>query len=316
MLRLARENPAWGHRRIHGELLTLGITVAASTVWQILKDVEIDPAPERTTTTWSAFLRSQADALLAWDFFETATLSGIRLHVLAAIEHASRRVHVLGVTAHPTACWVAQAARNLVMDLEDAGIRVVLSGVRIPRMNAIMERWIRSCRRELLDRTLIWNQRHLLRALREYERFYNTHRPHQASPTPDRYNHCHNQRPTKQLSPTSTSADGNDWEASSTSTTTQPDLHGRHSRHAQGRHRQAGFHVTLRATRSRNASRAGRAEYPPQGQRGRDRGPQVVERAGRRPLLLPSHRQTPHEHRPSSRVEAGSGNTKPHETPR
>ncbi|MEU4446532.1 integrase core domain-containing protein [Actinosynnema sp. NPDC050801] len=205
VLRLAQENPAWGYRRIHGELLVLGIKIAASTVWQILKDAGIDPAPERTTTTWSAFLRSQADALMACDFFETTTLNGTRLHVLAVIEHASRRIRVLGATAHPTASWVTQAARNLAMDLEDegrharflirdrdgkypalfdavladAGIQVVLSGVRIPRMNAIMERWIRSCRRELLDRTLIWNRQHLLHALREYERFYNTHRPHQ-----------------------------------------------------------------------------------------------------------------------------------------
>ncbi|MEU4806897.1 helix-turn-helix domain-containing protein [Actinosynnema sp. NPDC023587] len=102
-LRLARENPAWGYRRIHGELLVLGIKVAASTVWQILQDTGIDPAPERTTTTWTAFLRSQADALPACDFFETTTLSGTHLHVLAVIEHASRRVKVLGTTAHPTA---------------------------------------------------------------------------------------------------------------------------------------------------------------------------------------------------------------------
>ncbi|KOX30130.1 integrase [Saccharothrix sp. NRRL B-16348] len=202
---MARENPAWGYRRIHGELLVLGIKVAASTVWQILQDAEIDPAPERTSTTWSTFLRSQAAALLACDFFETTILNGTRLHVLAVIEHPSRRIRVLGATAHPTASWVTQAARNLVMDLEDAGrhacflirdrdgkypalfdavlsgtgIQVVLSGVRIPRMNAIMERWIQSCRRELLDRTLIWNQQHLLHALHEYERFYNTHRPHQ-----------------------------------------------------------------------------------------------------------------------------------------
>ena len=205
VLRLARENPAWGYRRIHGELVMLGIKVAASTVWQILKDAGIDPAPKRTSTSWPAFLRSQASALLACDFFETSTLSGTRLYVLAVIEHASRRIRVLGATAHPTTSWVTQAARNLVMDLEDqdrharflirdrdgkftalfdavladAGIQVVLSGVRVPRMNAIMERWIHSCRRELLDRTLIWNQQHLLHALREYEHFYNTHRPHQ-----------------------------------------------------------------------------------------------------------------------------------------
>jgi transposase InsO family protein len=194
-----------GYRRIHGELLVLGIKVAASTVWQILKDAGIDPTPQRTATTWSAFLRSQADALLACDFFETCTISGARLYVLVVIEHVSRRIRVLGATAHPTASWVTQAARNLVMDLEDAdsptrflirdrdgkflalfdtvladaGIQIVLSGVRIPRMNAIMERWIRSCRRELLNRTLIWNQPHLRHALHEYEEFYNTHRPHQ-----------------------------------------------------------------------------------------------------------------------------------------
>ena len=97
------------------------IKIAASTVWQILQDAGIDPAPERTTTTWSAFLRSQADTLLACDFFETTTLSGTRLYVLAVIEHASRRIRVLGATAHPTAAWVTQAARNLAMDLDDAG---------------------------------------------------------------------------------------------------------------------------------------------------------------------------------------------------
>ena len=205
VLRLARENPGWGYRRIHGELLVLGIKVAASTVWEMLRQAGIDPVPDRTSTTWASFLRSQADALLACDFFETVTLTGARLHVLAVIEHATRRIRILGATAHPTASWVAQAARNLVMDLEDAGsqarflirdrdgkfpglfdavlkdagIEMVLSGVQMPRMNAVMERWVQTCRRELLDRTLIWNQQHLLHALREFEQFYNEHRPHQ-----------------------------------------------------------------------------------------------------------------------------------------
>jgi hypothetical protein len=127
------------------------------------------------------------------------------MYILAIIEHASRRVRVLGVTAHPTAAWVAQAARNLVMDLEDAGCRMkylirdrdgkypatfdavladagitrVRSGVRGSRMNSLMERWACTCRRELLDRTLIFNQRHLVHTLREFEIFYNGHRPHQ-----------------------------------------------------------------------------------------------------------------------------------------
>ncbi len=205
VLRLVRENPSWGYRRVHGELLTLGVKVAASTVWEILRDAGIDPAPDRAATTWAGFLRSHAEALLAADFFETVTLTGTRVYVLAVVEHASRRVRILGATGHPSAAWVSQTARNLVMDLEDAGCRVkylirdrdgkypalfdavladaginvVLSGVRIPRMNAVMERWVRTCRRELLDRTLILNQRHLLHALREYEVFSNRHRPHQ-----------------------------------------------------------------------------------------------------------------------------------------
>jgi putative transposase len=206
VLRLARENPSWGYRRLHGELLVLGVKVAPSTVWEILREAGIDPAPERSSSTWADFLRSQADALLACDFLETVTLSGTRMYVLAVIEHATCRIRILGATAHPSTAWVTQAARNLVMDLDDAGsaakylirdrdgkfpplfdavladagIKVVLSGVQIPRMNAIMERWVRTCRRELLDRALIWNQRHLLHALREFEAFYNGHRPHQA----------------------------------------------------------------------------------------------------------------------------------------
>jgi hypothetical protein len=90
-------------------------------VWEILQQAEIDPAPERTSTTWASFLRSQAGALLACDFFETVTFTGTHLYVLAVIEHATRRIQILGATPHPTASWVAQAARNLVMDLQDAG---------------------------------------------------------------------------------------------------------------------------------------------------------------------------------------------------
>jgi hypothetical protein len=191
---------------VHGELVTLGVQVAASTVWEILQAEGIDPAPDRSATTWAGFLRSQANAILSCDFIKTVTLAGGRQHILAAIEHSTRRVRILGTTAHPTASWVAQAARNLVMDLEDAGstvkylirdrdakypivfdkilseagIQVVLTGVRMPRMNAIMERWVQTCRRELLNRTLIWNERHLRHALHEFEQHYNAHRPHQA----------------------------------------------------------------------------------------------------------------------------------------
>ncbi|KUL20948.1 integrase core domain-containing protein [Streptomyces regalis] len=204
VLRLARENPSWGYRRIHGELAALGVKVAASTVWEILRAHGILPAPERQNTTWADFLRSQADALLACDLFETRTLTGARLYVFAVIEHATRRIRILGATAHPTAQWIVQLGRNLLMDLEDAGskakflirdrdskftaafddlladagLKVVTTGIRIPRMNSLTERWIQTCRRELLDRTLIWNRSHLLHALRVFEAHYNQHRPH------------------------------------------------------------------------------------------------------------------------------------------
>jgi putative transposase len=206
ILRLVRENPTWGYRRIHGELATLGIKVAASTVWEILRVEGIDPAPDRSTTTWADFLRGQAHALLAVDFIETITVTGQRQYILAVIEHATRRIRILGTTAHPTAVWVTQAARNLVMDLDDAGVKVrylirdrdakfpalfdrilgdtgietVRTSIRTPRMNSIMERWVRTCRRELLDRTLIWNERHLRQCLHQFELHHNEHRPHQA----------------------------------------------------------------------------------------------------------------------------------------
>jgi putative transposase len=142
---------------------------------------------------WAEFLRSQAQGILALDFFTADLLNGTKVYVLAAIEHGSRCVRVLGATEHPVQSWVIQQARNLLMDLEDAGtrvkfvlhdrdasftqafdavfqaagIRIVRSAVQTPRMNSIMERWIGSCRRELLDRTLLGNQRHLMTVLRE-----------------------------------------------------------------------------------------------------------------------------------------------------
>lgn len=92
VLRLARENPRWGYRRPHGELLVLGVKMAASTVWEILKEADVGPPAERALSTWADFLRSQADALLACDFFEAVTLSGTRLYVFAVIGHAGQRI--------------------------------------------------------------------------------------------------------------------------------------------------------------------------------------------------------------------------------
>jgi transposase len=179
VLRLARENESWGYRRIHGELAGLGIAVAPSTVWQILKDAGISPAPRRDGPGWAEFLRSQAQGIVALDFFTADLLNGTKVYVLAVIEHGTRRIRVLGATENPVQSWVVQQARNLLMDLEDAGmsvkfvlhdrdasftaafdavfqaagVRVIRSAIQAPRMDSIMERWIGSCRRELPDRT-------------------------------------------------------------------------------------------------------------------------------------------------------------------
>ena len=119
VLEMACDNPAWGYRRIHGELTGLGYTLAPSTVWKILNDAGIDPAPNRHGQTWRAFLAAQAHTILAADFFHVDTVFLRRLYVLFFIEHTTRRVHLAGITAHPTGPWVTQQARNLLMDLGD-----------------------------------------------------------------------------------------------------------------------------------------------------------------------------------------------------
>ncbi len=206
VLHLAAENPTWGYRRITGELAGLGQKVGAATVWRILHTAGIDPVPRRSGPSWSQFLRTQAEGILACDFFHADTITLTRLYCFAVVEHASRRVQVLGVTANPTGPWVAQQARNLMLDLGDRaggfrflirdrdskftglfdevfraeGIRIVLTAPEAPRMNAIMERWVGSVRREVLDRMFVINAAHLRKILSEYESHFNGHRPHRA----------------------------------------------------------------------------------------------------------------------------------------
>jgi len=206
VLRMARENPTWGYRRVHGELCRLGCKIGASTVWAILQRAGVDPAPQRTAVSWRLFLRAQAKGALAVDCFTVDTVPLKRLYVLFVIEVATRRVHVLGVTAHPSGEWVAQQARNLLMALEDRvsrfrflvrdrdakftavfdavfaaeAIQVLITPVRAPRANAYAERWVGTVRREVLDRMLIFGCRQLRAVLAEYLDHYNGHRPHRA----------------------------------------------------------------------------------------------------------------------------------------
>ena len=206
IIRMARENPAWGHRRIQGELARLGYAIAASTVWEILHAAGIDPAPRRAGPTWRQFLTAQAHAIVACDFLVVETVLLQRLYVLVFIEHGTRRLHVAGVTARPTGAWAVQRARNLAMDVGDRlgtlrflihdrdpvfttafgevfkaeGLRIITTLPKTPRMNAICERVNGTLRRELLDRILIVGERHLALVLREYVAHYNGHRPHQS----------------------------------------------------------------------------------------------------------------------------------------
>ena len=123
VVRLAGENPECGYRRIQGELVGLGIRVAASTVWGILKEAGIDPAPRRAGPGWAEFLRQQASSILECDFLTVDTVFFKQLYVLFFIELATRRVRIAGVTTNPDGRWVVQQARNVVMELEDDGVR-------------------------------------------------------------------------------------------------------------------------------------------------------------------------------------------------
>jgi len=206
VLQLARENFTWGYRRIHGELAMMGIRLAPSSVWSILRRHNIDPMPGRTGLSWAEFLRSQASSMLGCDFFTVDTVLLRRLYVLFFIEIDTRRVYVMGITANPVGAWVVQQARNLTMALAGRAclarflvrdrdtkftasfdevfrseqIRIIRTPVRAPRANAIAERFVGTISRECLDRMLVFNRCHLELVLREYVDHYNTHRPHRS----------------------------------------------------------------------------------------------------------------------------------------
>ena len=193
--RSGKENPLWGYRRIHGELTKLGVTIAPSTVYEILRAAGIGPAPRRAGPTWRQFLHAQAAGIVEVDFLHVDTVLLKRLYVLVFIEHGTRRMHVGGVTANPTGEWAVQQARNLALTLGERfenfrflirdrgsnftgsfdavfqanGTRILQTAVQAPRMNATCERLLGTLRRELLDRILILSEAHLRAALIEYQ---------------------------------------------------------------------------------------------------------------------------------------------------
>jgi putative transposase len=205
VVRLAKENPRWGYRRIQGELGKLGVRLAASTIAKILKDHGFGPAPRRSGPTWRAFLRAQASGVVATDFFHVDTVLLKRLYVLFFIELGRRRIWITGVTAHPNGGWVTQQARNVTSELADQeistkflvrdrdtkyvgsfdnvfraeGAEILQTPYRAPNANAFAERFVRTVRSECLDHQLVVNEAHLERILRSYARHYNGHRPHQ-----------------------------------------------------------------------------------------------------------------------------------------
>jgi putative transposase len=211
ILRLARENPRWGYRRIQGELKKLGMSVSATTIRTVLLRNGLRPAPRRASVTWRAFLRAQASAIVATDLFTVETVRLKTLYILFCIELHTRRVRLAGVTDPPNGQWVVQqraracsmrreaettagtsAPQFLIRDrdskftraLDDVftsdGIRVIQTPIQAPNANAFAERWVRTVRQECLDWMLIWGRRHLEGVLDEYVRPYNEERPHRS----------------------------------------------------------------------------------------------------------------------------------------
>jgi putative transposase len=206
VVRLARENPGWGYRRVQGELGGLGIKLAASTVRTILREAGIEPAPKRLEQNWREFLRAQAASILECDFLTVDTLFLKRFYVLFFIELASRRVHLAGITTNPEGRWVTQQARNLLIEPGDKGIRprflvrdrdstftrdfdqafrsegirVIKAPLQAPKARAHPERWVGTARRACLDRLLIIGRRQLEHVVHEYALHDNAHRPHRS----------------------------------------------------------------------------------------------------------------------------------------
>jgi transposase InsO family protein len=207
IVRMATDNSGWGYRRIQGELKKLDHRVARSTIAKTLREHGIPPSARRSIS-WRTFLRAHADVIAAADFFTTEvwTARGLITHyVLFVIRHATRAVHIAGITTNPDAAFMAQVARNLtshddgflnsmrylIIDndtkftaqfqriLNDTGVEVVHTAFQAPNMNAYAERWVLSIKSECLDRMILFGEASLRRALREYGAHFHQERPHQ-----------------------------------------------------------------------------------------------------------------------------------------
>lgn len=204
ILHLAKENPKWGYVRIRGELLKLGYVVSSTAIRNLLRKHGIPSSPHRSRLSWRQFLRAQASAIVAADYFTVETWNLKRLHVLFFIELGRRRILSIGVTANPDQAWVSQQVHNLTWRLQDLGstvrfmvcdhdkkfpyaiehvlaaegVRVIRTPLQTPVANCYAERWVGSVRRECLDWLLILGRRHLERVLAEYVDHYNQARPH------------------------------------------------------------------------------------------------------------------------------------------
>jgi putative transposase len=197
ILRLARENPRWGYRRIVGELKGAGVAVSATTVRKVLLGAGLPPAPERTRSSWRAFLQAQAASMLACDFLTVDTASLQRIYILFFISLSTRRIEYVACTSNPDGRWTTQQARNLVMQFGDEppfrflihdrdrkfshpfdevfrteGIDVIRTPLQARNANAVAERWVRTVRSDCLGRILIVGRRHLEHVLRIYHRHY------------------------------------------------------------------------------------------------------------------------------------------------
>ncbi|ACU69492.1 Integrase catalytic region [Catenulispora acidiphila DSM 44928] len=204
---MAQENRTWGAVRIQGELRRLGHRVAAATIRKVLRARRIPP-PKHRDDSWRTFLRTQADTLLATDFFHIdCAVTLARVYVAFVIEYSTRRVHLLGITRYPTAAWAIQLARDFTADLETtgrrfthlvrdrdakftaafdavlsaAGITAVTTMPQTPKMNAIAERFVGTVRRDCTDRILVAGERHLRVILNGYIAHYNAGRSHQGA---------------------------------------------------------------------------------------------------------------------------------------